>query len=78
VASPVLLSWIAVNNDPYERERDSRGYRLVDGRAVPGPTLTLLFDDDSPFVNQIKTLSSCTGRAAIRRNNENFEPLMRR
>jgi transcriptional regulator with AAA-type ATPase domain len=51
--SPVLLSWVAVNNDPYERERDRR-YRLVNGQPVPGPTLTLLFDEDSPFAGRIR------------------------
>jgi hypothetical protein len=49
----VLISWIAVNNDPYERVRASRGYRLVDGKPVPGPTLTLLFDKDSPYCGRI-------------------------
>jgi hypothetical protein len=49
MTKPVLISWIAVNNDPYERVRASRDYRLVDGKPVPGPTLTLLFDEDSPY-----------------------------
>jgi DNA-binding NtrC family response regulator len=48
-ARPVLVSWIAVNNDPFERERGSNEFRLVDGERVPGPTLTLLFDDDSRY-----------------------------
>jgi hypothetical protein len=54
MASPVLLSWVAVNNDPYERERESGAYRRVNGDVVPGPTLTLLFDEESPFAGQIK------------------------
>ena len=49
----VLISWIAVNNDPFEKDRDNRKYRLVNNEPVAGPTLTLLFDDDSPFLNQI-------------------------
>ena len=49
----VLISWIAVNNDPYERERIGSALRLVDGRPVPGPTLTLLFDPDSPYAGTI-------------------------
>jgi DNA-binding NtrC family response regulator len=52
--SPVLLSWIAVNNDPFERERGSGKYRLVNGQPVPGPTLTLLFDDESPLAGHIR------------------------
>lgn len=53
VGSPVLLSWVAVNNDPYERDRD-RGYRLVNGQTVLGPTLTLLFDEESLFSGKIR------------------------
>lgn len=43
--SPVLISWVARNNDPYHQ---SGG-----GRCVPGPTLTLLFDDDSPYKRRV-------------------------
>ena len=49
----VLISWIAVNNDPYERDRAGSAFRLVDGAPVPGPTLTLLFDPDSPYAGSI-------------------------
>jgi transcriptional regulator with AAA-type ATPase domain len=52
-ATPVLISWVAVNNDPYERERDRR-YRLVNDRPVPGPTLTVLFDEESPLSGKIR------------------------
>lgn len=48
---PVLLSWCARNNDPYERDRDGN-YR-ADGNAQPGPTLTLLFDPESEFYKRI-------------------------
>jgi DNA-binding NtrC family response regulator len=48
----VLVSWIALNNDPYERER-SGSFRLVDGQLVPGPTLTLLLDPESPYVGSV-------------------------
>lgn len=50
----VLLSWVAVNNDPFEREGKAGEARLEDGMPVPGPTLTLLFDKESPFVDQVK------------------------
>src|ERR1700749_3265329 len=49
---PVLLSWCARNNDPYERDRDGN-YR-ADGKAQPGPTLTLLFDPESEFYKKVK------------------------
>lgn len=45
----VLLSWVAVNNDPYERERSTGDFRRVGGKCVPGPTLTLLSDSDSSY-----------------------------
>ena len=54
VRSRVLVSWIAVNNDPYEREWHQSAYRLVDGEPVPGPTLTVLLDEDSPFTGTIR------------------------
>lgn len=52
-AAPVLLTWVAVNNDPYERDGQSGLARLVDGAPIPGPTLTLLFDDESPYAGRI-------------------------
>lgn len=52
--APVLMSWIAVNNDPFERERGKASYRLVDGQPIPGPTLALLFDAESPFAGAIR------------------------
>ena len=51
--SRVLVSWIAVNNDPFERERPGGGHRLVGGEPVPGPTLTVLLDEMSPFAGEI-------------------------
>ena len=53
-AMRVLISWIAVNNDPFERQWPESGYRLVDGEPVPGPTLTVLLDEDSPFAGKIR------------------------
>lgn len=47
--SMVLLSWVAVNNDPYERERSTGDFRRVNGKLIPGPTLTLLCDQSSPY-----------------------------
>lgn len=39
----VLISWIARRNDPFNRGSD----------GTPGPTLTLLFDESSPYVDRI-------------------------
>jgi DNA-binding NtrC family response regulator len=55
-ADPVLLSWIAYNNDPFERDSTSRDYLLRDGSRIPGPTLTLLFDSDSSLQGRINDL----------------------
>ncbi|KAA0676981.1 sigma-54 dependent transcriptional regulator [Roseomonas genomospecies 6] len=52
-ATPVLLTWVAVNNDPYERDGQSGLARLVDGAPIPGPTLTLLCDEESPYAGRI-------------------------
>ncbi len=49
----ILLSWIAVNNDPFEWDRTADAYRLVDNQRVPGPTLTLLFDRASPYCGAV-------------------------
>jgi DNA-binding NtrC family response regulator len=49
---PVLLSWCAKNNDPYERDRDGN-YRQ-DVPPVPGPTLTVLFDPESKYCRTIE------------------------
>jgi hypothetical protein len=43
----VLISWIAVNNDPYEQDAASGEFRFVDEVPVTGPTLTVLFDKES-------------------------------
>lgn len=52
-SAPVLISWVAVNNDPFERDRDTGEPRLIEGGRVPGPTLTLLCDRESSFSGRI-------------------------
>jgi len=52
--SPVLVSWVAINNDPFEREFKTGKFRQVDGTKIFGPTLTLLCDEASPYVDRIK------------------------
>jgi len=49
----ILISWVALNNDPYEREPGGLRYRLVDGQRQKGPTLNLLLADEPPFITRI-------------------------
>jgi DNA-binding NtrC family response regulator len=50
---PVLVSWCARNNDPYERDREGQ-FQLKNGQPVPGPTLTLLYDQESQYCRKIR------------------------
>lgn len=52
--TPVLVSWVAINNDPFEREGKTGKFRLVDNSKVFGPTLTLLCDNASLYADHIK------------------------
>ncbi|RDV36430.1 hypothetical protein DV096_18415 [Bradymonadaceae bacterium TMQ3] len=49
-----MVTWIAVNNDPFERERGTLAPYLVDGKPVMGPTLTLLCDEESPYAGRVR------------------------
>ena len=49
----ILISWVALNNDPYEREPGSLSYRLVNGQRRMGPTLNLLLANEPSFVTGI-------------------------
>lgn len=50
---PVLLTWVAVNNDPHELDNATDAPRLLKGSPVPGPTLTLLQDEASSYRGRI-------------------------
>lgn len=50
--SPVLISWIAVNNDPFERSSE-RSFRLKGGERIEGPTLALLTNSESEYQGRI-------------------------
>ena len=52
--TPVLVSWVAINNDPFERDFKAGNFRLVNEVSVFGPTLTLLCDDTSLYANKIQ------------------------
>ena len=47
--NPVLISWVAVSNDPYERNYSN-------DTLSPGPTLTLLFDESSPYKDLVRNV----------------------
>ena len=51
---PVLVSWVAVNNDPYERNPKTGEFLKDDGQLIPAPMLTFLFDADSPYFGRVK------------------------
>jgi sigma54-dependent transcription regulator len=53
MSGPVLLTWLATRNDPYERQSSGGPVREAAGGPVPGPTLTLLTDPASPYANRI-------------------------
>ena len=48
----VLVSWIGVRSDPWERDRNDAPL-LRNRRPVTGPTLTLLTDRDSPYRGRV-------------------------
>lgn len=50
----VLLSWIAVNNDPFERSAGAGASAKRGEDPIPGPTLSFLFDPESPYAGKIK------------------------
>lgn len=52
--TPVLVTWVAVNNDPFERHGKHDFSLLVDDEHLTfGPTLTLLCDEESCFAGKI-------------------------
>jgi DNA-binding NtrC family response regulator len=52
---PVLISWVAVKNDPYERKITGGPYQPDrNGDLVRGPTLTFLCDETSPYSTSVR------------------------
>ena len=51
--APVLLTWLATRNDPYERVKSGGAFRETPDGHVPGPTLSLLTDAASPYANRV-------------------------
>lgn len=64
----VLVSWIAVRNDPYEQPPRAPQAGPVD--SIPGPTLTLLFDEESPFCGQVSQVVLLYRQGMDRRGQE--------
>ena len=54
--SPVLISWVARDHDPYHKDRDGKFIENRDGRLVLGPTLSFLFDDKSPYKGRVQNM----------------------
>jgi DNA-binding NtrC family response regulator len=53
MSSPVLVTWLATRNDPFERVKSGGPFRETPEGWVPGPTLTLLTDPASPYANRV-------------------------
>ena len=53
MSAPVLVTWLATRNDPYQRVKSGGEFRETAEGTVPGPTLTLLTDPASPFASQV-------------------------
>ena len=50
---PVLVTWLATRNDPFERVTSGGPFRETPAGRVAGPMLTLLTDPASPYVNRV-------------------------
>ena len=51
---PVLLTWLATRNDPYERVKSGGAFKETPKGLVWGPTLTLMADPDSHYAGRIE------------------------
>lgn len=56
MSAPVLVTWLATRNDPYERVASGGTLRETPQGPIPGPTLSLLTDPASPYAGQISDL----------------------
>jgi sigma54-dependent transcription regulator len=54
MSGPVLITWLATRNDPYERVGSGGAFRETASGFVPGPTLTLLTDPASPYCHRVQ------------------------
>ena len=56
----VLVSWLARTNDPYEHARSGEYVRNAQNERIQGPTLSFLFDLDSPYHGRVDVLTLLT------------------
>ena len=84
MTTTISVSWVSVNNDPYERHKDG-SYIERDGEKTPGPTMEFLFNSASPaqrskkhyvFVRRPKT-SETGGRRVHPRETDVAEELLK-
>ncbi len=76
----VLLSWLAYNHDPFERDKEGRYRKRSDGSHIWGPTLTFLFDPDSPFRGKVGQVRMLVRRdpVSVERAQQTFREIRRR
>ncbi|HZU96185.1 MAG TPA: sigma 54-interacting transcriptional regulator [Planctomycetota bacterium] len=55
-SAPVLLTWLATRNDPYERLKSGGPFRETPEGPIPGPTLNLLTDPASPYASRVNDI----------------------
>ena len=55
-AGPVLLTWLATQNDPFQRVKSGGAFRESPDGPVPGATLSLLTDPASKYAYQISDI----------------------
>lgn len=49
----ILLSWIAIKNDPFDSDDRKKKRTTENAERELGPTLSLLFDEESPYCGKI-------------------------
>ncbi|MBL9042734.1 MAG: sigma 54-interacting transcriptional regulator [Myxococcales bacterium] len=54
--APILISWVNVKNDPYDRDAIKGKSSEPTLASEPGPTLNLLFDPASPYCGKVREI----------------------
>jgi DNA-binding NtrC family response regulator len=76
---PILISWLAYNHDPYERGRDQQPRLDENGQRTRGPTLTFLFDEESPYKGKVGQLImfARNDERSVERMHQTFDEIRR-
>ena len=77
----VLVSWLAFNHDPFERERGKDTYRQTGGgEYIQGPTINFLFDPQSPYCGKARSvvMFARNDSKSVARVEETFDEITRR